>query len=418
MVVGTIIGASMILPSVLYPFYNTPKRQFKRILQASFHTHQQCGVDVTKLEKKEYGYYVEVLLPSGITVEQFQSKIPAFEQDTYAKIKFKHIWGRKCSIEFGRVPLDNLITYAQAPKNGLKIPLATPFGWKYLDLQDGSSTHMVGGGATRMGKTCLQLLIATHLYTQSGGKMRLIISSAKDADYYIFRKCPNVSLVTPDGTLDKLQEVIEEYNDRRRIINKLGNVNDAKTVAEKYPDQAFDPIVVLIDEVGVFAEDKEVQKAMTEIAERAGYVDIHLILFSQRPDAKDVLKPRIKTNMLVKMAFTTANEADSKIILGIDGAEKLGGIKGRAILIDGLPELIQVPYIDNDTAENLLKPYWSDNNDQPGQIDSEATPSLPGFISGSVRAIDMPGCGETLCDSKPNNEKVKSGWALLADSAT
>lgn len=417
MVLGHIIGAGMILPAIAYHIYDTPKRRFKRILKASFHTHKKEGIEILELKQTEYGYHAIILLPSGITVEEFEKYLPALEQDSYAKIRFRHIWGRKCSLDFGRIPLSNHVSYEQAPKNGLPIPLATPFGWRYLDIQDGSSCHIVGGGATRMGKTCLQLLIATHLYTQSEGNIRMIISSAKDADYWMFRKCRNVSLVTPSETLSELQWVIDEYLERKRIITELGNVNDAVTLAKEYPSKAFSPIVVIVDEVAVFSDDDAVQEALTEIAERAGYVDIHLIVFSQRPDAKDVLKPRIKTNMLVKIALTTANVADSKIILGIEGAEKLGGIKGRAIMIDGLPDLIQIPYISNEYAEELLKPYWRDIDEQ-GQIDSEVTPSLPSFIQGSVRGDDMSRSSEAICYSEQGDEKAESGWFMLADPTT
>lgn len=413
----------MIVPSVIYPLINTPKRNFKRILKASFHIHKLYFNDefiqITKLEETSYGFSAEIVLPQGLTVEKFEENIAALEQDTYSKIRFRHIWGRKCSLDFGRVPLSNFITYKDTPKSSLAIPLATPFGWKFLDLQDGSSCHVVGGGATRMGKTCLQLLIALHLYVQSEGKVKMVISSAKDADYYMFRKCPNVSLVTPDKTLEHLETIISEYEARRKIITELGNVNDAKTLAKKYPDKTFDPIVVIVDEVAVFADDEDVQNALTEIAERAGYVDIHLVLFSQRPDAKNVLKPRIKTNMLARVALTTANVADSRIILGIEGAEKLGGVKGRAILIDGLPETIQIPYISNDEAETLLKPYWSEKKDDKSrQVDNEVTTSLPSFITRSVRGDSLPGSCETLCNNQSHNEKIKSGWDMLADSAT
>jgi S-DNA-T family DNA segregation ATPase FtsK/SpoIIIE len=434
MVVGTLVGAAMILPSIVYPLYNTPKRQFKRVLKASFHTHnldtELRSISITKLEGTDYGFYAEIILPSGLTVEQFKAYLPAIEQDTYSNIRFRHLRGRHCSLDFGRMGLHNRIDYKDAKKEGLKIPFLTAFGWKMLDIQDGSSCHIVGGGATRMGKTVLQLMTAAHLYAQSKGQIKMVIISAKDADYYMFRNLPNVSLVTPDKALKHLDDAIQEYKDRKAVIDELGNVNDAKTVKERYPDKAFQPFVVIVDEVGVFGKtaDKEqqayntaVQEAMTEVAERAGYVDVHLVIFSQRPDAKDVLNPRIKTNMLVKIALTTANEADSKIILGMEGAEKLGGIKGRAILVDGLPETVQIPYLSNDEAEVLLMPYYRKRkedvqNDHKGQIDSETITPLPSFITGPVRNIDLPGSSETICYDQPHHEKIVSGWGRLADT--
>jgi len=416
--------------------YNNSKLQFKHILTASFVTHglfhEKEKIRIERLERRDYGFYAEILLPSGITVQDLEQNLPAIEQDTASKIRFRHLKGRLCSLDFGRIGLDDLILYENAPKSGLKIPLATHFGWKYLDFQDGSSCHLIGGGATRMGKTCLQLLIATHLYVQSKGNVRLVISSAKTADYYMFRKLPNVSLVTPDQTLFALKEVIAEYEQRRQIIDELGNVNDAVTLAKKYPDKRFTPVFVIVDEVGVFGKSNDkavneynlaVQEALTEIAERAGYVDIHLIIFSQRPDARDVLNPRIKSNMLTKMSFTTANEADSRITLGMEGAEKLGGIKGRAILIDGLPEIVQVPYISNEVAERLLKPYCKEvevggNVDETRSTDSEVASPLPSFVKGSVGDIGLPGDIAAMGDDQSDYEAFRSGRSRHNHSKT
>lgn len=383
-----------IVGKILYEkFINTPKRKFRAILEDSFKTHTNTlDVKIKSLESTNFGYSATVQLPKGVKMADFEKCLDGIEQDTYCKVRFQHLKGRDCILEFSDKNLSTVL-YEQAPKEGLKIPLATHFGWKYLDFQDGSSTHLIGGGATRMGKTCLMLLLAVHLYTQSKGAVQLYISSAKLADYYMFRNIPNVTIAEPEDTLDYLHKVIYEYEKRKRLITKLGNVNDAKTLAERYPDKAFKPIFVMVDEVAVFAEDKDVQSALTEIAERAGYVDIHLILFSQRPDAREVLKPRIKANILTKIAFTTASENDSKIILGIEGAEKLGGKAGRAILIDGLPDEVQVPYIDNLTAERLLAPYKQEKEDievdEQGQEDNQVAQTLPSFITQTLRDTDM-----------------------------
>jgi hypothetical protein len=400
MVIGHLIGAIMITPLIAYYYLDSPKNSFKKNLKTTLGVYGLTEIEVKKVKKKDYGWHVQILLPHGMTVEDFIKEISGIEQSMVAKIKFKHVAGRLCSLDFGTHSLNRLIEYEDVPKDGMKIPLATPFGYIYLDLFDGSSCHLIGGGATRMGKTVFLLLIAVHLCISSKAKARLYISSAKIADYYMFRDVENVTLAEPQETLTYLEEAVQEYERRKQIITELGDCNDAVTLAQKHPDKKFQPIFFIIDEVAVFAKasksnkeyNEQVQEKITEIAERAGYVDVHLIIFSQRPDARDVLDPRIKTNMLTKIAFTTSNKRDSEIILGIEGAEKLGGIKGRAIYIDSLPEEVQVPYISNDVADKLLKPYKKkkdDKNDEKRQIDNQATPSLPSFISGSVRDIDL-----------------------------
>jgi DNA segregation ATPase FtsK/SpoIIIE-like protein len=96
---------------------------------------------------------------------------------------------------------------------------------------------------------------------------------------------------------------------------------------------------------------------VTEIVETAGFVNIHVIIASQRPDASTVLRPRIRANLLARMAFTTADRKNSEVILDREGAEKLGKIAGRAILNDGGTDTIQVPFLDAVLCDRLLEPY-------------------------------------------------------------
>ena len=81
MVIGHLVGAAMMLPAIAYYLYDTPKRRFKRILKASFQVHKlksEYGeIEILNLESREYGYYTEILLPSGLTVEQFEKSLPA-----------------------------------------------------------------------------------------------------------------------------------------------------------------------------------------------------------------------------------------------------------------------------------------------------------------------------------------------------
>jgi hypothetical protein len=409
MVLGTLIGASMIAPAIIYPLLDSPTKRFKQKLYYTFSSYDMPDIKILEVYKTDYGFKANIQLPHGLPHSDFMKELEGIEQSMMAKIRVKRGVGRILLLDFGMLSLDKKIDYERVPKQGMKIPLATPFGFIHMDF-----THMVGGGATDMGKTVLQLLIATHLYIQSKGTIDLIISSNKTADYYMFKNLPNVTLVESDETLKQLKRVVKEYEKRKEIINELGNVNDHKTLREKYPDKAFQPIYVIIDECGVFSEDKDVKEQLTEIAERARYVDIHLVLFSQRPDVK-VLNERIKANLLTRIALTTASDKDSRIILGMDGAEKLGGIKGRAILLESLPVEVQIPYLSNDTAERLLR---SVNHDRQGRIDHPKTEAVSSPEPGPDWFDSMFGSSETVGNREPDHETVKSGWALLADPPT
>lgn len=71
-------------------------------------------------------------------------------------------------------------------------------------------------------------------------------------------------------------------------------------------------------------EERTVEELITRLAAMARAVGIHLIIATQRPSV-DVITGLIKANFPTRIALTTASATDSKVILGQEGAEKLGG---------------------------------------------------------------------------------------------
>jgi DNA segregation ATPase FtsK/SpoIIIE-like protein len=200
-----------------------------------------------------------------------------------------------------------------------------------------------------------------------------------------------------------LDELIVEYKSRDRLLysKELEKATDAKDVIKLYPAyrQLFQPVFLIIDEYARFADDKEIQMKVMELVESAGYVNVHLIISSQRPDARTVLPARVKGNLLARICFTTADANNSIVILDQEGAEKLGEIPGRALLRDKGLNMIQVPCLEMSECEELLKKY-SDNfsntekeesfNDSDTfemstrQINHELTDKISSLFSGSV----------------------------------
>lgn len=67
-----------------------------------------------------------------------------------------------------------------------------------------------------------------------------------------------------------------------------------------------------------------VEELMIRLAQMARATGIHLMIATQRPSV-DVITGLIKANFPTRIALTTASPTDSKVILGVDGAEKLTG---------------------------------------------------------------------------------------------
>lgn len=71
-------------------------------------------------------------------------------------------------------------------------------------------------------------------------------------------------------------------------------------------------------------DDRSVEEMIARLAALARAVGIHLIIATQRPSV-DVITGLIKANFPTRIALTTSSAIDSKVILGEEGAEKLGG---------------------------------------------------------------------------------------------
>jgi DNA segregation ATPase FtsK/SpoIIIE-like protein len=175
-----------------------------------------------------------------------------------------------------------------------------------------------------MGKTSFLLYLCTILYLQTKGNSDLYITSTKAKDFYPFE-----GLVTINQTQEQfstsLDALLTEYQHRNQLLYSptLTKATDHKSVMKHYPTYAkhFQPIFVIIDEYARFSENKEIQKKVQELVETAGFVNIHIIISTQRPDARTVLNPRIKSNLLARICFTTTDKNNSIVILDQEGGK-------------------------------------------------------------------------------------------------
>lgn len=413
------VGALMVATSIFGLTATSRKARLKRSIRRYLEaTKLSPHVKLRKCRQRGNCFVTEFTLPYGLRIEKFQEHVSGLEQATASKIRFRHLFGSTCELTFGFYPFHERMNYSdRLPKDGLAIPLYTPFGLKTLDFRDETCCHLLCGGATRMGKSAFLRYITTHLIDATGGEVDITFIDHKITDLYMFLDLPQVKIAeTSSEARVYLKDVLAEITRRKNLLKSRRNVVDLNEFRKKYPNESVKPMFVIIDEYGRFSDDSVIQDAVTEIAETAGYVDIHLIISSQRPDAKDVLKPRIKANIVTRISFATYDEVNSKIILDIPDAAHIGKIQGRAILVDGFPELVQVPYLSPSQALQILKPYRSGVHDETRPDDIEVPEALSSAVERSDCSASLSGSRASVCDDESNHEASNARRVRTADS--
>jgi S-DNA-T family DNA segregation ATPase FtsK/SpoIIIE len=206
--------------------------------------------------------------------------------------------------------------------------------------------HMLVAGTTGSGKSvCINSIIAGWMYTKRPDELKLILVDPKMVELSQFADIPHLAcpVVTEMGRAAAILEwAVARMEERYQIFRKLGvrdlhgfneltedeiyKIIDPKTEEEKARIPTKLPyIVFIIDELAdLMMTAKDVEQAIVRIAQKARAVGIHLILSTQRPEAK-VVTGLIKSNMPCRVAFKVSSGMDSRIVLDTKGAELLLG---------------------------------------------------------------------------------------------
>jgi hypothetical protein len=393
------------------------KRMFKVFLDKKFD-----GTYINKVYQDGDILYANIHLPEHKELSDLEKLLPNLQQEVGATaVKLGKVSGKYVEILFGMNKLIDIdFDTSMLQPNTLKLRFPSAFGEYILDFEDGASCHLLNGGVTRMGKTCFLLYLATSIFLQNKGNVKLYISSVKLKDYYPFEGIPQIKMTRDiEGMIELLAEVMDEYKKRDDLLYSpsLKKATDAKSVRKLYPDfqHLFKPIFIIIDEYARFAESKIIQNMVTEIVETAGFVNVHVIIASQRPDAATVLRPRIRANLLCRMAFTTADRKNSEVILDREGAEKLGKIPGRGMVLDSDLHVVHVPYLDAVECDRLLEEYRDEQNTE-GSIDTGYTGQIQSLQPKSTGMDSLPGKLESNKRSEQGIETYDSEWLYHSDS--
>ncbi len=154
---------------------------------------------------------------------------------------------------------------------------------------------------------------------------------------------------------------IKQYNQRVEKEKK----NEAGEPFEKLPF-----IVLIIDELSdlMMVASRDVEFALTRLAQMARAAGIHLILATQRPSV-DVLTGIIKANFPTRLTFQVSSKTDSRTIIDANGAESLLGSGDMLFLPPGTARVQRIHGAYISEAELVRISDFLRNQKQPDYLD-------------------------------------------------
>jgi S-DNA-T family DNA segregation ATPase FtsK/SpoIIIE len=225
--------------------------------------------------------------------------------------------------------------------------------------------HLLIAGATGAGKSvALNTMICSLLYKATPNEVKLIMVDPKRIELSAYDGIPH--LITPvvkdakkatnalfwavkemehryELLSEKKARNISQYN--QKIMRELNKADKAKKTeeVEEAPPAPLPYIVVIIDELAdlMMVASRDVEVALTRLAQMARAAGIHLILATQRPSV-DVLTGIIKANFPTRLTFQVSSKTDSRTIIDTNGAENLLGMGDMLFLPPGTGRLQRI----------------------------------------------------------------------------
>lgn len=198
------------------------------------------------------------------------------------------------------------------------------------DLGDPNACHLLVAGQSGSGKSVLlRALTASLVHAHPPSALQLVIVDPKRVTFGPQRAALGPHLARPlcyeaEAALDILGELVDEM-ERRYLVLEAAGVDglDGLPAGERPPR-----IVLVVDEFADLlsspASAKELEGHLKRLGAKARAAGIHLVLATQRPDAK-TMSMALRANLPGRIALRVADHHNARIILDQPGAEDLLG---------------------------------------------------------------------------------------------
>jgi S-DNA-T family DNA segregation ATPase FtsK/SpoIIIE len=203
--------------------------------------------------------------------------------------------------------------------------------------------HLLIAGTTGSGKSvCINTILLSVLMTRTPAQVKLVLVDPKMVELQSYKRVPHLCcdvVTNMKKAAGVLQWAVDEMENRYALLaaagvnhirnyNRLGQQELAKRLhREPDPERVHLPYVVLV--IDEFADlmsvaQNEVEELIQRLAQKSRAVGMHVILATQRPSS-EVITGIIKANLPTQICFKVNRKLDSRIVLDVNGAEKLLG---------------------------------------------------------------------------------------------
>ncbi len=246
--------------------------------------------------------------------------------------------------------------------------------------------HALIAGATGSGKSvCLNTIITSLVYRHGPDRMRLLLIDPKMVELSAYADLPHLRhpvVTDPRDAAGVLKWAVLEMERRYSLLSangvrsltefnaRLDRGTEMRRATPDGPEEEEDSwtyrdgllpwVVVVVDELAdlMMTAQAEVEKPLTQLAQKARAIGIHLLVATQRPSV-NVITGLIKANFPCRIAFRVASKTDSRTILDQNGADSLLGSGDMLFLPPGKSEPVRMQgaFISTDETEALMRWY-------------------------------------------------------------
>ena len=261
--------------------------------------------------------------------------------------------------------LPEKINYAlpkRVNKEGIYISIGKTFKGKEIVLDLKSNPHTVVTGVTGAGKSvCIKEMISTLMKNYSSKEIEFYFIDFKIVELSLFKRCTDYvkAYVTEiEDAKELLADLMEECKRRYALFDELEvtNIWDYNKLVPK--EKHLKKQIIVIEEFVEFTQDRKkiamaLLKRFSSLSRASGQ---YLILTGQRFD-NTVIDLVLRNNLSNRIVFQMSDEANSKLLLGVSGAENID-VKGRCyVKVNATIQECQSYYISDKQVKEIIKPY-------------------------------------------------------------